>query len=474
MNTQETVRPDSAPAAARRRDFRLFWLGGAANQLGSHASALALPLLVLTLGASAVTAGAVGTVAAVTEVLLTPIFGVYADRGSRRAMMIGALLAAALASGAIALAAGTRHATLPLLFGCTVLGGAAVAAYSAAATASIRALLPPAEPEKALGTLQAREQAAKLAGPGVGGALYQAASWIPFLADAVSFFVAAACARAIRTDLRPERERASAEAAQTDAHPAAGPGSPPDFAPGSAIAGFRREFADGLRFLFSQPFLRFVTLWAGGVNLIIGALYYAVILTARLHGASSGFIGLTLTLAGAAGVAGALLAPRLLGLIRAGTLVVAASWTMAVVLLPLSLISSAPLWADGLVLGALSLLTPALSIVFQSKAIMLTPDVLQGRVGTALGLLGEGTGALAPIAAGALVAALRPAPQALLYAGCLALLAVYATANAGRLRRDAPAPTETHAAATETNTAETNAPETKPRLQSQPQLRAEG
>lgn len=464
MNTQETVPPDSAPAAARRRDFRLFWLGGAANQLGSHASALALPLLVLTLGASAVTAGAVGTVAAVTEVLLTPIFGVYADRGSRRAMMIGALAAAALAAGAIALAAGTRHATLPLLFGCTVLGGAAVAAYSAAATASIRALLPPEEPEKALGTLQAREQAAKLAGPGVGGALYQAAAWIPFLADALSFLAAAVCARSIRTDLRPERERASGEASQADSRSGAGSASPSASAPGAAIAGFRREFADGLRFLFSQPFLRFVTLWAGGVNLIIGALYYAVILTARLHGASSGLLGLTLTLAGAAGVAGALLAPRLLGLIRAGTLVVAASWTMAAVLLPLTLAASAPLWADGLVLGALSLLTPALSIVFQSKAIMLTPDALQGRVGTALGLLGEGTGALAPIAAGVLVAALRPAPQALLYAACLALLAVYATVNAGRLRRDAPAPAETQAAAAEP----------KPRPQSHPQLRAEG
>lgn len=473
MNTQETVPPHAAPAAARRRDFRLFWLGGAANQLGSHASALALPLLVLALGASAVTAGAVGTVAAVTEVLLTPVFGVYADRGSRRAMMIGALAAAALAAGAIALAAGTRHATLPLLFGCTVLGGAAAAAYAAAATASIRALLPPEEPEKALGALQAREQAAKLAGPGVGGALYQAAAWIPFLADAISFLAAAACARAIRADLRPARERVRDEASQADAGPtvasesdaASGSTSAPDPAPGSALAGFRREFADGLRFLFSQPFLRFVTLWAGGVNLIIGALYYAVILTARQHGASSGFLGLTLTLAGAAGVAGALLAPRLLGLIRAGTLVVAASWTMAAVLLPLSLTASAPLWADGLVLGALSLLTPALSIVFQSKAIMMTPDVLQGRVGTALGLLGEGTAALAPLAAGALVAALRPAPQALLYAACLALLAVYATVNAGRLRREAPPQPEPQAAATEAK---------PPYLPSQPQLRAEG
>lgn len=440
MDTQETVAPSTAPTTARRRDFRLFWLGGAANQLGSHASALAMPLLVLALGASAVTAGAVGTAAAAAEVLLAPICGVYADRGSRRTMMVGALLAAALAAGAIALAAGTRHTTLPLLFGCAVLGGAAGAAYSAAATASIRALLPPQEPEKALGALQAREQAAKLAGPGVGGALYQAAAWIPFLADAVSFLAAAACARAIRADLRPVRDR------DADPQPA----------PGSAITGFRRDFAAGLRFLLGQPFLRFVTLWAGGVNLVIGALFYTVILSARIHGASSGPLGLTLTLAGAAGVAGALLAPRLLGLVRAGTLVVAASWIMAAALLPLALAASAPLWADGLVLGAVSLLTPALSIVFQSKAIMLTPDALQGRVGTALGLLGEGTGALAPLAAGTLVAALHPAPQALVYAGCLALLALYATVNAPRLRTPAAAE-----------------PETNPRPPSQ-QLQAEG
>jgi predicted MFS family arabinose efflux permease len=405
----------------RRRDFRLYWLAGAADLLGSHASGLVLPLLVLALGGSPLTAGVLGTVAAVGKVAVEPIAGVYADRVSRRALMIGAALVAGAALGTIALTVAVGAVSLPVLFGAALIDGIASAVYGAAAAGAIRAVLPTDDPERAVGALRAREQGAQLVGPSFGGVLYQLAGWAPFLADAVSYLVAAGCVRAIRADLRPERPQPS----EVDS---------------AGRPSFRAEFAAGLRFVWRQPLLRFVGLWAAGVNVIFGALYFHVVLVARLRGASAGSIGLILTLAGGAGLVGALLAPRVLGLIRARTLVIVASWLMAGIVALLALTSTT--WVYGLLLGLVFLVSPALSIVFQSRVIMVTPDGLQARVGTALGTLGEGAGVAAPLLAGLLVGAFSPATDALLFGVALAGLALYAGANVRHLSTAAAAVSE--------------------------------
>jgi MFS family permease len=395
------------------RDFRVFWVGGAVSRLGTHATALAMPILVLAVGGSVLLAGVLGTVGAVAEVLLTPFAGVLADRGSRRAMMVGAGLLSALAMAAVAVGVATGVVPTAGLFAATVLQGVGTAGFQAAATASIRALLPPDGPERALASLQAREQGANLVGPAFGGALYQLLPWLPFLVDAVSYLVAAVCARLIRTDLRPVREPVVE-------------GAP------VSVRGFRREFSAGLGFLWRQRFLRFVALWSGGVNLVFGALSLAVVLLARTRGDAPGAIGVALSIAGAAGLLGALAAPRVLRRVRPATLVVWVSWLMAAAVLPMAVLPS--IWADGGLLGVVALLCPSLSIIFQSKAITDTPDGLQGRVGTVLGSVGEGTGALAPLLAGLLVRGLSPAVLAIVFCAALAVLAVYATAGVRALR----------------------------------------
>ncbi|PWW66711.1 putative MFS family arabinose efflux permease [Actinokineospora spheciospongiae] len=383
------------------RDFRLFWLGGAATLLGSHASALVLPVLVLLLGGSPVTAGVLGTAVGLAEVLISPAAGVCADRVPRRPMMVVSALVAACAAGAIALVVLTGRVSLPVLFAAAVVEGAATACYAAAASGAIRAILPPDDPAGALGALQAREKAAKLAGPGVGGGLYQLAPWAPFLVHAACHAVAALCARALGSDLRPARVETTRPA-------------------------FARDFADGVRFLWAEPFLRFMTVWAAGVNLVLGALYFHVILVARLHGASAATIGLMLTAAGVAGLCGALFAPTLLRRFPPIRLVLVVSWSMALVAFAFT--ASPPPAVMGVLLATVSALTPALSIAFQSKAITRTPDGMQGRVGTALRTLGEGTGAVAPLAAGALVATLAPALVAAVLGLGLTAIALHTTA----------------------------------------------
>lgn len=402
-------------APDRARDFRLFWLSGAVSRLGSHASGVALPILVLMLGGSAFLAGLLGTVGATVEVLVTPVAGVYADRHSRRSLMAGAAVLATAAMAVIAISVARDAVSWPLLFGCVAVEGLATATFAAAAAGAIRQILP-ADAEAALGSLQARERGAQLAGPGVGGLLYQVGASVPFVFDALSYLVSAACIRSIRSELRPVRSEA-------------------DDPPAGTVGA---ELVAGFRFVWGQSFLRFVVLWSGGVNLVLGALYLEVILVARLRGTSAGAIGLLLTIAGVAGLTGALLAPRVLRRLPVGKLVIAVSWGIAVVVLLMALVSST--WAAGLVLAAISFLTPALSIVFQSKAIMMTPDGLQGRIGAALTAIGEGTGAVAPLLAGLLVVTFGPSVIALLFAGCLAVLACYAGMSMQKLRAQSSAP----------------------------------
>jgi MFS family permease len=401
--------------AVRRRDFRLFWLGGAISRLGSHATGVTMPILVLALGGSPVTAGLLGSVGTGVSVLATPVAGVYADRRSRRGLLIGSALLSAAAMAVVAVGVATDLMSWPVLFASVAVEGMATAVFGAAAAGSVRAILPAENPEGALGLIQAREQGAQLAGPGFGGALYQLAAWVPFLADAVSYLLAAAFIRGTRSNLGPHRDELAV----------ATPGS------------LRHELAAGIGYLWQQAFLRFVVLWAAGLNLIVGALYLEVILLARLRGTSAAAIGLMLTLVGCAGLVGALAAPRVLRRVRVSVLVVAVSWLVAAVLVLPATVSAT--WAGGVVLGAIALLTPALSIVFQSKAILMTPDGMQGRVGSALGTVAEGTGALAPLLAGVLVSWRHPAAVALLLAAGLAVLALYATVSMRRLRAGEPA-----------------------------------
>jgi predicted MFS family arabinose efflux permease len=395
----------------RVRDLRRYWLAGAADLLGSHATGLVFPLVVLAVGAGPVAAGALGTVSAVGRFAAAPLAGVHADRRPRRALMTGSALVAAATLGLVAAGVATGRASWPVLLVAALVEGVAAAVYAAAAAGAVRRLLPPADPERAVAALRARDQGAELVGPTLGGVLYQVTAWAPFLADAASYLVAAVLVRSIHTDLGPDRPSPST---------------------------VRGDLSAGLRFVWTRPFLRFVVLWAAGVNLLLGALYVDVVLTARLHGASAAAIGFVLSASGAAGLAGSLAAPWLVRRLPAPVLVVGVSWLLPVLVVLLG--PATGTWRYGAVLAAVAFVSPALSVVFGTRAILTTPDGFQARVGTVLGTLGEGAASFAPLLAGVLVGFARPGVVAVTFGAALAALAVYATANRAQLRPAAAEP----------------------------------
>ncbi|WP_422752999.1 MFS transporter [Micromonospora sp. WMMD708] len=404
------MKPGDSPH--RSGDFHRYWIAGAIDQIGSQATGIVLPLVTLAVTGSPAAAGLVGALALTGRLVAAPVAGVLADRLPRKRMMVVSLLVAAGAMTAILVSVAAGVPTLGLLAAAAFVEGVAQSGYEAAGSGAIRRLLP-ADDQKALARLEARNNAARIVGPLLGGALYQLARWLPFLADVVSYLVAAGLVATIRTDLTPERTQRTS---------------------------FRTDLREGLRFVWRQPFLRFVTIWAAGINVTFGALVYYAILTTGRQGAPAASIGLILTLASVGGLAGALAAPMVFSRVRPVTVIVFASWAMVALVVAMS--QARQTWSYGLLFGLVFLLSPLLGVIFQSRVIALTPDGLQGRVATVMGTVGEVLQTPAPLLAGVLVAWYSPATVPLVFAAALALLATYTTLVVRQLRAGSGATAE--------------------------------
>lgn len=408
------------PEAGRRGtgDFRLYWCANTTDALGTQISGLALPLLLLALGESPAVVGTVAGAAMGLGILVGPFAAVLADRGARKRVMVLCALTSAGAMGSVAAAAALGRLTLGHLLAALLVERTATACQEAAAAGTVAAVVPVGRYPHAVSRVQAGEQLALVAGPVLGGVLFQLSRWLPFLADAVSYAVSAVCVSAMRSDLRPPPDSPA--------------GTAPDAAPrGRALLA---ELGAGVSFARRTPLLRLVLLWSVVMSGVLSALAYGTIFTLRGAGAGGIAVGGVLAVAGAAGLAGALAAPRLARALPGARLVVAV--TCLLVPLAALLAATSRVWAYGLLFGAIALLLPGATVVLQSRAIQVVPPRLQARTGTVLTTATGLSAAIAPVAAGA-TASLGGAVWVPL--GCAAVLAGLASRTAavapGLLRR---------------------------------------
>ncbi|MFE9411285.1 MFS transporter [Streptomyces sp. NPDC006704] len=452
----------AARRAARRpisRDVRLFWCASASDALGTQASGVVLPLLLLGLGHSAAVVGLVAGASTAAGLLLAPLAAIPADRGARKPVMFWSATTSAVAMAGVAAAAvgqGEGGPPLALLLGAVLVERFSTAVYEAAAAGTVAMIAPPADGPRVVAGLSAGDQGALILGPALGGALYQAARALPFLADALSYAVAAGCVRALRSDLRPqdrttaqgrttEQGRAAASArtsaeppTDADACPAATsrttPADPGATAPAPRTRRLRRlldELGAGYALVRSSPLLRLVVTWTATVNGVIVALYYGAVFTLHEGGYGGWPMGMVLALSGAAGLAGSLAAPRLAGRIDAARLLVTVTWLL--VPLAAGLAAAEGPWAYGALFGAFCLVMPLVAVVLQARALRETPPGLQARTGVVLAGAVGGSAALAPVLAGAFVTRAGTAAPAAVCAGVLLALAWRTTAVRSRL-----------------------------------------
>jgi MFS family permease len=291
---------------------------------------------------------------------------------------------------------------LALVFAVAFVEGTLNIAFQPAEIGALRQIVPPQSLPAAVAANEARDNAAYLAGPSLGGFLFAVSRAAPFVADAISYLVSLLCVVGIRRPLEDERT-------------------------GDRRHSLRRDIAEGLAWLWGQPFVRASILLAGGTNLVSNALALLVILVAREEGASSASIGLMLTLVAAGGLAGAVAAPRINRRLSPRLVVVGMPWLYAALIPTMALAPDA--LSLGAIFGVMIVLAPAWNAIVTGYAIAITPDGLQGRRASTDWLVSGSGVALAPLLAGLLVAALGSAPAILTLAGLALVIAVASTAS---------------------------------------------
>src|SRR5262249_19031997 len=163
----------------RNRDFRLLWLGSAVSVLGSRASAIAYPLLVLALTGSPADAGLAGFAATVPYLLWQLPAGALVGPWNRRRIMIARDGRPAVAPARIVLALAIDSIRLAQIVLVSFIEGSLYVFHSLAEPAAVRNLVHPAHLPLALSQIEARERGAALLGQPLGGFLFDLGRAVP-------------------------------------------------------------------------------------------------------------------------------------------------------------------------------------------------------------------------------------------------------------------------------------------------------
>lgn len=394
------------------RNFTLLWTGDVLSELGSQATTVAMPLLVLALTGSPAKAGIVGLARSVAYPLAPLPAGVLVDRFDRRHVLMACAAGRGVAMGSLVAALALGRPPFLQLVAVAFLN----AALWSVAMIAERGLLPAVVPEGALADAvalnEAREAAATIGGPPLGGALFGVGRALPFLADAATFVAAVVAVWGVRVEPRVTSTGA---------------------APGPA----RAAIAEGLRWLWRAPFLRAGSLLYAAANVTIASVELLAVLIARRHGASSAGVGVAFAVIGAAGVASALLARPLRRRLPTRPAVLCEPWTFAA-LLPVLLVSRSALAVGGVV-GAMVLPMATSSSIVVGQRLALTPDHLRGRVQAAASFTAGSIGWIGPLGIGLLFEHAGETATVLALTGWALAVAAVATASAG-LRQIPAAP----------------------------------
>jgi predicted MFS family arabinose efflux permease len=421
----------------RNRDFQLLWGGQAVSVLGSQTSKIAYPLLVLAMTGSPAKAGIAGFAAMLGYLLFPLLAGGLADRHDRKRIMIAcdALRLAAVAS--IAVAGWAAHITYVQVLVAGFVEGTASVFFGLAQRGALPMLVHPSQRSVAIGQNEARQNAAQLAGPALGGWLFGLSRAAPFAADAASYLASLVTLPFIKTPMQlPPTAAASASG------PASGPASGRASGSGSGSAsgsrGLRASLGEGLAWTWREPFLRYSAFFAASVNLLLQVLTLGIIVLARHDGASPAQVGLIVGCTGAGGLAGALVAPRLAARIPAGLAITGCMWIWTA-LLALIVLVRVPLWLCPIV-AAFGFVGPTWNVSVQTYRMLITPNELLGRTSSLALQLGWGVIPLGSLLAGFLLQAVSPIAAMTAVAAGMAVTAIAATAlapirDAGRAGR---------------------------------------
>jgi hypothetical protein len=218
--------------------------------------------------------------------------GAWADRRSKRPLMTGCQLASAILIASIPVLAGLNALTMWYVLVIAFAAGCSNVLFTAAYNAFVPLVVSEGELMAANTRLMGSEQAANIAGPGLGGLITQFSSAVLGLfVDAASFVVCAACLWSIRAREPFDRPAAQPERPQTS---------------------FLADIRAGISFVTRDPYLRVLTGNSASANLFLSGIQaLVVVFLVRGDGLSPWVVGATTITISVGGLLGAVAAPRI-------------------------------------------------------------------------------------------------------------------------------------------------------------------
>lgn len=379
----------------------LLWSGQTVSSVGSGASRLAFPLLVLDLTHSAAQAGIVGALEALPYVFLSLPAGALIDRWNRKRVMILSDVFRAIGMGSIPVALALGQLTIVQLYIVSLVEGTLFVFFNLAEVACLPQVVAVEQLPAAAAQNQATEGVTALVSPQLGGALYGLQHALPFLSDAISYAASVFSLAFITARFQQERtvERRRLHV----------------------------EIGEGLVWLWRQPLIRYIAFLTGGWNFVTAGSILLVIVLAKHQGASDFTTGTIFAIGGVGGILGSILGGPIQRRFRFGPVIITTIWISALIW-PLYAIAPSPLWL-GAVSAVMFVVSPIYNVVQFSYRLSLIPDALQGRVNSVFRLLAFGFQPLGLTLTGILIERIGAVPTVLVFGIAMLGLAVSTTFN---------------------------------------------
>jgi hypothetical protein len=314
-------------------------------------------------------------------------------------MVCDALRALNMASVPIAFALG--HLGVGQLYVVAAVEGLGASFFYTARASALARVVAQDQLSAAVGQQEVAQSLVTLLGPPLGGVIFGLGRALPFLADAVSYTASFVSLAFIRTRFQEVRT-----------------------APPRHIGS---EIAEGLRWLWRQPLVRFLAVMYGGFGLFMSGTELGVIVLARQRGATPALIGVIFAAGGAGGLGGALVAPWIQRRWRLGRVLPVLHWLYALALVGFALAPGVVGLA--LVEAGFLFVDQVYDVNWDSYRLALIPDALRGRVLGASALLPRSFVPIGLALAGVLIQRIGAGPALVTLAGGLALMAVAVMLN---------------------------------------------
>jgi predicted MFS family arabinose efflux permease len=284
--------------------------------------------------------------------------------------------------------------------------------YQLSERAMVRNVVPSRQLGAAMATNEARSRGVNFVGHPASGAMFGLSAWVPFSTSVALYLASLVTLVRLRGERQPPRPRRTGRR-------------------------MRSEVAAGLNWVWGRAYFRTALLIISVSNLVFQGLILTVAVVIREDGGAAGTIGLIMAAGGMGGLCGALSGGWLNRRLAMRQIMIVAHTAWAVVMPTAVFFRQAP--ALGVLFYITSFIGATVTVSGMSYQVRITPNDMQGRVGSVVMLLVSGASSLGALGTGYLLEAIGSRHTLAALSAVMAVLALVAAvvfSRAGAAQED--------------------------------------